>query len=351
MSTDDTKSLYMAGVEPLDLLIVIVNYRAESLVIDCLRSLAPQITDIPQVRVAICENGTGEHAVEFLRDEIIRNGWAEWVVLKAISPNRGFTGGNNSILRDALAASAPPRYLLLLNADTVVRPGAIKAMCDAMEASFDVGIAVPKLVDDQGQTQHSEFQDFTPLSEFLQAASVGVLNRAFGRRAFPLEPRPGSPDVWLSFACAMFRREVFLQLGILDEGFFLYFDDADFSRTARLAGWRLLSVPHAEVLHLEGQSTGVPGLARHRNRRPRYYYVSRARYFAKHRGIAGLWIANVAWQLGRLVSMLRELLQRKSPSACDREWLDNWTNCLAPISKSNPQLPPVAQRIVVPLQK
>jgi len=348
IAIDELNSVYATDQGPLDLLVVIVNYKVEHLVVDCLRSLATQVRDIPRMRVAVCENGTGEHAIDFLRNEIIRNAWSDWVILKAITPNVGFTGGNNAILRDALGVPEPPRYFLLLNADTIVHPGALQAMYQAMEDSSKIGIAAPTLIDAQGQRQHTEFLDFSPLSELLRSASTGPLNRVFGRCAFPLEPLRGRPDIWLSFACAMIRREVLLQVGVLDEGFFLYFDDADFSRTVRNAGWKLKCVPSAEVVHLEGQTTGVPELARLRDRKPHYYYVSRARYFAKHRGLTGLWSANVAWHIGRCISKMRELFEGKLSATCQREWLDNWTNGLAPLRKSTPQPPPITHRFVVP---
>ena len=67
-----------------------------------------------------------------------------------------------------------------------------------------------------------------------------------------------------------------------------------------------------------------------RRRKPRYYYESRARYFAKFYGRAGLWAANLLWMAGRGISLIRELVGNKQPHTCPREWLDNWTNWLDP---------------------
>ena len=117
----------------MKLLVIILNYRVTDLTIDCLRSLAPRIGGVPGARVAVLENGTGGDAEARLRRAIDENGWGGWVDLSAVHPNRGFTGGNNIVIRDAMASSDPPEYVLLLNADTVVHDGALEALVDFMD--------------------------------------------------------------------------------------------------------------------------------------------------------------------------------------------------------------------------
>ena len=108
----------------MKLLVVIVNYKVTDLTIDCLRSLAAEIEAVGDAKVAICENGTGPQHADRLHKVIDEEGWGQWASVTAISPNRGFTGGNNAVLEPALAGEQPPDYFLLLNADTIVRPGA-----------------------------------------------------------------------------------------------------------------------------------------------------------------------------------------------------------------------------------
>ena len=109
----------------MKLLIVIVSYRVTDLTIDCLRSLSGEIGRVPGTRVAVCENGTGGDAADRLRRAIDENGWGSWVDLTVIHPNRGFTGGNNVVIRPALESDDPPEYVLLLNADTIVQEHAL----------------------------------------------------------------------------------------------------------------------------------------------------------------------------------------------------------------------------------
>jgi GT2 family glycosyltransferase len=332
----------------VNLLIVILCYRVVELTVDCLRSLAGQIGDVPGTRVVICENGTGPEAVEQLRQAVVANGWEGWVNLKAIKPNVGFTGGNNAVLRDAMSWAIPPKYFLLLNADTIVQAGALKALYDGIEKSPETGIIGPMLIGTDGSRQVSCFRDHSPLSEFLRGAETGFVNRVMLRDSFQLAPAASRADFdWISFACAIIRSDVVRKIGFLDEGFFLYYDDNDYCRTARNAGWRIGCCPEARVVHLEGQSNELPEKARARERKPRYYYVSRARYFAKHFGTPGLWAANVAWSAGWLISEMKRLVKHGRPSASQGEWRDIWTNAWAPMRKSNASLRPSESHIVL----
>src|SRR5262249_2290178 len=114
--------------QSMRLLVVIVSYRVTDLAIDCLHSLSGEIGRVPGTRVALCENGTGGDAADRFRRAIDENGWNSWVDLTVIYPNRGFTGGNNAVIRPALESADPPEYVLLLNADTIVKEHALDAL-------------------------------------------------------------------------------------------------------------------------------------------------------------------------------------------------------------------------------
>jgi N-acetylglucosaminyl-diphospho-decaprenol L-rhamnosyltransferase len=323
-----------------NLLIVIVCYRVAELTIACLRSIADQIHDVPGTRVFVCENGTGAESAEQLRQAIIAHGWSDWVSLRAISPNVGFTGGNNAILREAMSWAAPPKYFFLLNADTILQPDALKSLFSAIEHTPNVGVMGTTILGEDGQPQESCFRDHSPLSEFLRGAGTGLLNRFLWRKHFQLMPADGQLHYdWISFAAAVIRSSVIRDVGYLDEGYFLYYDDADFCRVARKSGWLIGFCPEARIIHLEGQSNEVPQSTRLLKRRPRYYYVSRARYFAKHYGAVGLWAANLAWSVGSIIAYAKWLVSKRTP-ACEHEWNDIWTNAFAPIRNSNASLIP-----------
>ena len=319
----------------MKLLIVIVCYRAVELTIDCLRSLSEEIQSIPGAKVAVCENGTGGDSAKRLAGAIKAEGWSDWVSLEVIQPNRGFAGGNNVILRKAIAWPEPPDYFLLLNSDTIVRPNAIRLLLDAIEMRPDVGIVGPRLDWADGAAQVSCFRFLSPVSEFLRGARTGPITKLLKRYDVPLQPSDISiePD-WICFACALIRREVVERIGLLDKEYFLYFDDPDYCRRARRAGFGVLCHPQARVVHLVGQSNPVESLAAKLRRRPRYFYASRARYFAKFYGSAGLLLANVMWTAGRSIALLRERVGNKPRHTCDKEWRDIWTNILRPTAEN-----------------
>ncbi len=317
-------------------LVVIVCYKAVDLTIDCLRSLEPEIPTVPGTKVAVCENGTGPEAVRALEEAIAANGWSDWIELTAIHPNRGFTGGNNAILEPALASENPPDYFLLLNADTIVRPGALKQLIDAADAAPEVGIIGPRLEGEDGEPQVSAFRFHRPLSELIRAADTGPITRVFAGHEVVIGVPNEPMDVeWVSFACALVRRQVFQAVGTFDEGYFLYFDDPDLCRRADAAGWTVRHWPSARVVHLCGQSNPLVERERLKTRRPSYFYVSRTRYFAKYYGRSGLAAANMLWLVGRMVSLLRKVCERKQQRTCKLEWRDIWTNFWSPLRLPN----------------
>jgi len=150
----------------MKLLVIILNYRVTDLTIDCLRSLVPEIPSVPGMKVAVCENGTGGNAEERLREAITKNGWESWVELTAISPNRGFTGGNNVVIRKWLESAECPEYFLLLNADTLVRPGAFSTLVRFMDSHPQAGVAGSRLDFPDGSPNGSPFRFAGIASEF-----------------------------------------------------------------------------------------------------------------------------------------------------------------------------------------
>lgn len=265
----------------MKLLVVIVNYRVAHLTIDCLHSIVPEIGRMPDTHVAICENGTGDDSAARIQKAIDDNGWGAWTSLTAISPNLGFTGGNNAVIRPALQSATPPQYILLLNADTVIRPSAFRALVDFMDQHREVGIAGSRLEDPDGTPQRSAFRFQSPLGEFEGALKLGFVTRLLEPwvTAPPVRDRACATD-WVAGASMIIRREVFQQIGLLDEGYFTYFDDIDFCFNARKAGWPTWYVPASRVVHLVGQSTGVSE-ARPK-RQPTYVFEARRRYLLKN---------------------------------------------------------------------
>jgi N-acetylglucosaminyl-diphospho-decaprenol L-rhamnosyltransferase len=294
----------------MKLLVVIVNYKVTDLTIDCLRSLAPEIPSVPGTRVSVCENGTGEADVQRLREVIEEEGWGDWCELTSVSPNRGFTGGNNAIIEPALASAEPPAYFYLLNADTIVRPGALRALTEFMDAHPRVGIGGTRLEDLDGTPQDSAFRFHNPVCEFERGLRLGPVSRLLARwlTVQPISSSPRRTD-WVSGASLIVRREAMQQIGGLDEGYYTYFDDIDLCHTALNLGWETWYVPESRVVHYGGMTTGIT-TGRQEPRRPEYWFQARRRYFLKHDGPVVAALADLGFIVGFALWRLRRWLTR-----------------------------------------
>jgi hypothetical protein len=292
------------------LLVVIVSYRVTDLTIDCLRSLAGEIGRVPGARVAVCENGTGGDAEERLRGAIAENGWESWVDLTAISPNRGFTGGNNAVIRPALESDDPPEYILLLNADTVVLEHTLDALVAFMDDHPKAGIAGSLLVSPGGEVQGSPFR-FPGIATALDnGLRLGFVTRLLSPLTAVPKPKEPRPVDWVAGASMILRRAMLDRIGLLDEGLYTYFDDSDICLRAARAGWETWFVPESRVIHLEGATTGV-ATGRIERRRPAYWFQARRRYFLKNHGARYTALVDAAFILGFAAWRLRRWIQRK----------------------------------------
>lgn len=309
------------------LCIVVVNYRTPGLVLDALDSLEGQV-EAGLDEVVIVDNASGDGSAERLERAIAARGMSRYCRVLRAEHNGGFAAGNNIGIR-----AADANFYLLLNSDTIVRKGAIQALLAQMQAHPGVGLMGPRLEWPDGTPQISCFRDHTPVSELLAAAKTGPIASLLAdfEVALPVTNDTCEAD-WISFACVMIRREVIEKIGLLDEGYFMYFEDSDYCRAARAAGFRIQCYPNARVVHLRGGTSDVKKKLAQRKRPPRYLYASRTRYFRKGYGALGLLAANALWALGRGVSWTRELVGHKVPHTCEMEWLDNWTDAFKPPS-------------------
>lgn len=286
--------------------IVVVNFRTAQLVADCLRSVAPQRDNGALVRLLVVDNASGDGSPATLERLIRLNGWSDWASVLSLPRNGGFAYGNNAGIRIALESGSAD-YVMLLNPDTTCRPGAIRSLVEFMDANPRAGIAGGLLESASGAPVQSAHNSVTPLGELEAGARLGALSRAMRRYAVSPPSRECCHECdWVSGAALIVRRAVFDRIGLLDEGFFLYFEEVDFCSRARRAGWQVWFVPESRIVHLEGASTGISDTQR---RRPRYWFEARRRYFVKHHGVLGLLLADALWLLGRGSLALRRALR------------------------------------------
>lgn len=228
---------------------VIVSYNTVALLRDCLTSLAG--CRLP-LRVVVVDNGSRDGSPAMVRAAFPA------VELIEAGHNAGFAGGTNLGLA---ALGALPDYLLVLNPDTVVHPGAIEALVDFLAAHPRVGLVGPRLLNPDGSFQPAAFRfptltmaalDLFPPGEVLP----GRLYGSWWHGRYPADggPAPFPIDHPLG-ACMLVRRDVLATVGSMDERYFMYSEEVAWCWRIRRAGWAIWQVPAATVTHVGGAST------------------------------------------------------------------------------------------------
>ncbi len=271
------------------------------------------------------ENASGDSKV--LKEAITANDWARWCTFLDLPENKGFAAGNNAALEFMNSSRKNYEYYLLLNPDTIARENALESLLRFMETSPKCGIAGSRLEDPDGTVQRSAFRFPSIASEFEEAARIGMLSKVLQRWIVaPESPQQDAKVDWVAGASMLIRREVIEQIGLLDDRFFMYYEEVDFCKRASTQGWECWYVPASRVVHLVGQSSGVTNKNAAQRRRPRYWFESRRRYFERHLGSAGAVLADLAWLAGYLLNAMKCLILSRPlnmPEYIARDLIDN----------------------------
>ena len=237
------------------------------------------------------DNGSADGSVEMVRAEFPD------VHLVANAENRGFPAANNQGI-----AVARGRYILLLNPDTEVVGDGLATLVAFADAHPGVGMVGPQLLYPDGSVQSSRRRFPTLATAFFESTWLQKYapRRVLERYEFLDQPDDVVQDVdWLYGAALMARREAVEQVGPMDEGFCMYSEEVDWCRRFGEAGWRVVYLPAAQIVHHEGKSSGQVVAARHV-----HFQTSKVRYFRKHHGrfvgeaLRLFILANYVWQLG-----------------------------------------------------
>lgn len=239
----------------MDLSCIIVNYKTKALTAQCIQSLIDSVNDI-RYEIIVVDNDSGDGSIEYLRDR-----FRDITVLDS-GKNGGFAYANNIGM-----SYAKGRYILLLNSDTLVHPGALEKMLDYMEAHPEVGVLSSSMVDGNGRRipsghafaqfsfvfiQTFKLKRFLPRSLYKAVAKSGFRSAAL--YASSMESSEAVSVDWVTGACMMIRKEVYTSVGGLDETYFMYMEDEDWCRRIKALGWKVMVLPAARIVHLIGKS-------------------------------------------------------------------------------------------------
>lgn len=290
----------------------IVAWKGGDLTIECLRSVARELNDFPNCHVYLVDNASPDDSADRVERAIAQNDWQSWVTFIRSPVNGGFAAGNNLAVRTMFAASDRPDFVLFLNPDTIVRPGAFRRLLDFMLENSTVGIAGGRSEDPDETPQYCSFRFPNIVGEVSLYLGLGIFDRVFSRfvTGVGIPDRPCQVD-WVSGAFMMVRRQVIDDIGLMDEGYFLYYEETDYTLRARRAGWTCWHVPDSRVVHLVGQSSGVTVRHVRPQRRPAYWFESRRRYFTLNHGRWYAVLADVLVLIVYPLARLRRVLQRK----------------------------------------
>ncbi len=296
--------------EPQPLLsVIIVSWNTRDLIAACLATVAQEMallasewhqqnaerdhgtrapTGSELVEVIVVDNASSDGSVAMMRRDF------PWVRLLVNRENIGFAGGNNQALSHCRG-----HYVLLLNSDTTLLPGAFCRLLDFMDKEPTVGIAGSRYLNPDGSLQISCYPAPTVSRELWRLFHLDKLH-AYG--TYPMHEwsiqRPRPVEV-VQGAALLLRRELALRLGLFDPDYFMYTEEVDLCRRVRQAGWQIYWVPQSTIVHYGGQSTRQVAEAMFLQ-----LYRSKILYFRKHHGA----VATLLYKVVLLCATLARLL-------------------------------------------
>jgi N-acetylglucosaminyl-diphospho-decaprenol L-rhamnosyltransferase len=303
--------------------VIIVNYKTGTLVAESLARLATARSGGVDLRVVVVDNHSPDDSLTLIGQAIDQLGAHTWCDLVAHGHNGGFAAGNNVGLRRVSTLNWPVDHYFLLNPDACIQPDTLPELLGFMAGLPRPAVLGCVQINEAGTPRPSSFRFPSLVSEFQRGASLGVVERLWPRSrvAMPVPTRPEQAD-WVTGAAFLVPKAIVEQVGLMDEGFFLYYEEVAYMHQIRAAGHEIWCVPSAKITHLAGASTGiVTGRAKAR-RLPVYWYRSWRRYFQTIHGTRSMWACGVAWLAGHAIHrMLSLVVSRRrttgGPSSAD----------------------------------
>jgi O-antigen biosynthesis protein len=249
--------------------VIIVTYNSEKFLKDCLESVFSQQTDF-SFKVIIVDNGSYDNSIpliseNFPKTEIIQN-----------SNNVGFASANNQGVRHSEA-----EFILFLNPDTILKKNALQTLFDFLLLHPQAGVIGPKIFDADGLLQRTGISfpsAWNLISEITLLDKIFPYSKLFGgHRKLYLNPEQVNEVDFLQGSCLMVPRKVLDAVGLLDEKFFMYFEETDLCFRVIKKDYKVIYVPDSEIIHIGGS-----GVSYYDKRRLLLYHESYVRFLKKH---------------------------------------------------------------------
>lgn len=261
----------------MDISIIILNYKTRGLVRQCLKGIDIARPNL-EYEIIVVDNDSGDGTAEMVSQSFPQ------VKFVKSPANVGFAAGNNFGIRKARG-----RYIMILNPDITITPGSLEKMLSYMETNMAVGLVAPQLLNPDKTIQNSCYHFPSLGVPIYRRTPLGKTER--GRRILKWylmndwnhnETREVD---WCLGACLMARRSAIEQVGFLDQRYFMYFEDADWCRRFWQAGFKVVYLPEAKMVHYHiRQSADVPWFLGFFQKISRIHMASAIKYFWKFRG-------------------------------------------------------------------
>src|SRR3989339_646309 len=232
-------------MDKINVSICLVNHNAKALTYDCIDSIYAK-TKVPFEIILVDNNSEDKSVLE------IKNKHPEIKIINN-EKNVGFAAANNQAIRQAVG-----KYVILLNNDTILKNNALDLMVDYMEKRKNIGILTCKLFEPSGNIQRNcRAFPLSPLDTFFGRASI--LSRVFPNNpitkhnlSLEWDYNSAKSVEWVSGAAMMIRKAVIDKLGMLDENYYIYWEDTDYCKRVKDNNWEIWFLPTAEILHFTG---------------------------------------------------------------------------------------------------
>ena len=240
----------------IDLSIIIVSYNTKDFLQKCIESIKNTAKDLAY-EIIVVDNASSDGSPEVVRKEF------KDVLLVSSKENLGFSKANNLGVKKTNG-----RYVLFLNADTIVYPNTLRTMLDFMDNTKEAGAATCKLVLPSGKIDDASHRGFpTPWNSFSHFSGLSKIfskTKLFGGYNLEFMDLNKTHEIdALAGAFMLVRREAGEQVGWWDEDYFFYGEDLDFCFMLKQKGWKIYYVPEVSILHYKGVSGGIKKHSKH----------------------------------------------------------------------------------------
>ncbi len=267
----------------MDVSVIIVNYKTAPLIVDAIRSVFEK-TEGLDYEVIVVDNASGDNSRQLLETE-----FGKRVAYLPLPENVGFGRANN-----AGFAIARGRNLLCLNPDTILMNNAVKILSDYLDSHPQAGVAGANLYSQALKPAYSyHLFPVTVWTGELNTMTFGLFTKPIRSYSFNHSGHPKEIRGSISGASMMIPRKIVEQYGGFDPDFFMYCEDTEFCTRIRRKGYRLVSVPGARIMHLEGESTKDA-----KEHQVRFSARGRRLFYRKAYGNGYLQMADIAWLAG-----------------------------------------------------